>query len=159
MRRLSRIAAAALALALPLAACKKSETTTTTTTAEAPTAAPLATSPAVPAASAVKITELTTGKSVGADKKVQTPTDTFAPGDTIFVSVATDGSAPAAILRAHWTYQGGQVVKEDSRSISPTGPANTEFSIQKPGGWPKGNYTVEVSVDGGTPTTKTFTVK
>lgn len=152
-------ATAALALAFTLTACKKAETTTTTSTETAPvavaTAPPLVVSPVA----AVKITDLQTGKSVGADKKVQAPTDTFAPGDTIFASVSTEGSAPSAILRAKWSFQGGQTVKEDSRSISPTGPTSTEFSIQKPGGWPKGSYTVEVSVDGGTPSTKTFTVK
>jgi hypothetical protein len=154
-----RIAAAVVALGFTVVACKKTESTTTTTSTMPATSPASTVETAAPPAAAVHITEVQTGKSVGADKKVQAPTDTFAPGDTIFASVSTEGSAPSAILRARWTYQGGQIVKEDSRSISPTGPASTEFSIQKPGGWPKGTYTVEVSVDGGTPTIKTVKVQ
>jgi hypothetical protein len=151
--------AAVLTLAFTLVACKKTETATTTTST-APATSPATTlETVVPPATTVRITDVQTGKSVGADKKVQAPTDTFATGDTIFASVSTEGSAPSAILRARWAYQNGQTVKEDSRSISPTGPAATEFSIQKPGGWPKGSYTVEVSVDGGAPTSKTFKVQ
>ena len=160
MYRYRSLAAAVMTLAVAMAGCKKTETTTTTSTAPAPAASPGSTlETAAPPAAAVRITEVQTGKSVGADKKVQAPADNFAPGDTIFASVSTEGSAPSAILRVRWTYQGGQTVKEDSRSIAPTGPAATEFSIQKPGGWPKGSYTVEVSVDGGAPTSKTFKVQ
>jgi hypothetical protein len=159
-RSLTAAVAAALTIAFGAVACKKTETTTTTSAAPAPATSPASTlETAAPPASAVRITEVQTGKSVGADKKVQAPTDTFAPGDTIFASVSTEGSAPSAILRTRWAYQDGQTVKEDSRSITPTGPAATEFSIQKPGGWPKGSYSVEVSVDGGAPTTKSFKVQ
>jgi len=113
---------------------------------------------AVPAP-AVTITDLSLGTSVGADKKVQTSTDTFKPKDTIFASVSTDGSAPSAVIAVKWTFGEGQVVKEDSRTIAPTGPAATEFSIQKPSGWPKGNYKVETTIDGKPGPSKTFTVK
>jgi hypothetical protein len=154
MNRYRLPTAAILAFAFVLFACKKTETPTTTTSS-----APAVPAETAPPAAAVRITDVQTGKSVGADKKVQAPTDTFAPGDTIFASVSTEGSAPSVILRARWAYQDGQTVKEDSRSIAPTGPAATEFSIQKPGGWPKGSYTVEVSVDGGAPTSKTFKVQ
>jgi hypothetical protein len=50
----------------------------------------------------------------------------------------------------------GRAVKKDSKSTAPTGPAVTEFSIQKPAGWPKGNYKVEVTVDGEPGPSKTF---
>ena len=77
----------------------------------------------------------------------------------IFASVSTDGSAASSTIKVKWTYGAqGQVVKEDSKTIAPTGPAVTEFSIQKPSGWPKGDYKVEASVDNGTPTTKAFKV-
>ena len=77
----------------------------------------------------------------------------------IFASVATNGSAPSATVHAKWTFQDGQTVKDDSRAITPSGPAVTEFSIQKPGGWPKGTYKVDVSVDAGPVTTKNFRVE
>ena len=135
------------------AACKKAEEPVA---AAAPT---VAIPTAVPAA-AVQVMDVSLGKSIGADKKVQTPTDSFAPKDTIFASVSTDGTAPAAVIHAKWTFQDGQTVKDDSRTVALAGPGVTEFSIQKPDGWPKGNYKVEIMVDGGAPaTTKTFRVE
>lgn len=153
IRAASVAAAAACLLVLP--ACKKTEAPAPAATV-APTAAPIPT--AVPAP-AITVTDVSLGKSVGADKKVQTPTDTFAPKDTIFASVSTDGTAPTSTIAVKWTFQDGQTVKEDSKTITPTGPAATEFSIQKPGGWPKGTYKVEVTVDGKPGPSKSFTVK
>lgn len=146
--------AAALGATFVLGACKKTE-------APAPppsTAAVEPTASAAPAA-AVTVTDLSVGKSVGADKKIASPTDTFAPRDTIFASVSTDGSAPSAVIAVKWTFGDGQTVKEDSKTIASTGPAATEFSIQKPAGWPKGDYKVQASVNGTPGPTKSFKVQ
>ena len=86
-------ALAILALALPLAACKKAET-------PAPPAQVEATAPPATPASAVRVTDVQLGKSLGPDKKVQSPTGTFAPKDTIFAAVITDGSGPAVTIGA-----------------------------------------------------------
>jgi hypothetical protein len=148
------LVAAILVFAVVFPACKKAETPAPTPTVAAVEPAPTA----IPAP-AVSVTDLSLGKSVGADKKVQTPTDTFAPKDTIFAVVSTDGSAPTSVIAVKWTYGDGQTVKEDSKSIAPTGPTTTEFSIQKPKGWPKGNYKVEVTLDGKPGPSKTFKVQ
>jgi hypothetical protein len=144
---------AVLVLALPLAACKKAET------AAPPAAVEATVPPAAPAAPSVRVTDVQLGKSLGPDKKVQSPTETFAPKDTIFAAVITDGSGPAVTIGAKWTFQDGQTVKEDSRSITPNGSAITEFSIQKPGGWPKGSYKVDITVNGQAATSKSFRVE
>jgi hypothetical protein len=83
----------------------------------------------------------------------------FAPNDTIYVSVVTNGSAPSATLTAKWTYQDGQVVNESTQTIAPTGPAVTEFHIAKPDGWPEGKYKLEVSVNDQRAETKNFEVR
>lgn len=157
----TRIRAAAIAAALLSAslvgftACKKTETAAPT-----PTAAPVADAPTSAPAPSVSVTDLSVGKALGADKKVQTPVDTFSPKDTIFASVSTDGSAPSSVIAVKWTYgANAQTVKEDTRTINPTGPAVTEFSIQKAGGWPKGDYKIEVTVDGKPGPSKTFKVQ
>ena len=157
MRRHSSVTLAALALGLTAlisaAACKKAEepVATAAPTVAIPTALPVA---------AIQLTDVSLGKSIGADKKVQTPTDTFAPKDTIFASVSTDGTAPAAVIHAKWTFQDGQTIKDDSRTVALAGPAVTEFSIQKPDGWPKGNYKVDIMVEGGPQAaTKAFRVE
>ena len=98
------------------------------------------------------------GRSVGADKHVANPTDTFAPADTIYASVHTTGTAQNATVAAHWTFQDGQTVNDQTETISPTGDAYTEFHISKPSGWPAGKYTLHVMVNGQEVQTKDFTV-
>lgn len=114
-----------------------------------------------PAPAGVSGGAITLGKSVGADKKISVPAETFAKGDTFYASVDTSGSG-TALLKAKWTYsKGGQstVVKEDSQPIMPTGPATSEFHVSKPDGWPAGDYQVELWVDDKSIGTKSFTVK
>ena len=88
-----------------------------------------------------------------------TPTDTFRPTDTIYVSVPTTGSAPSATLSARFTFQDGQLVNESSQTIAPTGSDATEFHISKPDGWPTGEYRVEILLDGRSVATRTFRVQ
>jgi hypothetical protein len=123
--------------------------------AEPPTAA----EPAPPAPTPFAVQGIETGKAIGADKKVSTPSATFGPHDTIYVSVATDGAAPSKTITAKWTFQSGQTVKEGSETIAPTGPAATEFHISKKSPWPVGKYKVEISVDGSPAGTKEFEIK
>ena len=152
MNRSRRIVwAAGLGLAVVgMASCKKKEAP------PPPEAAAPAPEPAPPAF-AVQGIEL--GKSIDADKKVTAPSTTFGRRDTIYASVATEGAAPSKTVSAKWTFQGGQVVKEQSESIAPTGPAATEFHISKKGPWPVGKYKVEVSVDGASAGSKDFEIK
>jgi adenine-specific DNA methylase len=111
------------------------------------------------AASAVRVTDLEIGRSLAADKAIADQTSEFRPTDTIYLSVVTDGSASQATLAARWTYQDGQVVKELSENIAPTGRSRTEFHIAKPDGWPVGKYSVAVSLNGAAAGTKDFEVK
>lgn len=143
--------AAGLGLAVAgMASCKKKE----------PPPPPEAAAPApAPAPPAFAVQGIELGKSIDADKKVTAPATTFGRRDTIYASVATEGAAPSKAISAKWTFQGGQVVKEQSESIAPTGPAATEFHISKKGPWPAGKYKVEVSVDGAAAGSKDFEIK
>ena len=111
------------------------------------------------AGSAVKVTDVALGRAIGSDKAVTDATDNFRPNDTIYASVATDGSSASTTLRARWTYEGGQVVDESTRAIAPNNRERTEFHISKPDGWPTGKYQVEVFLDGRSIETKKFEVK
>jgi hypothetical protein len=117
-----------------------------------------ATAPA-PAPAEFSVSTIELGKGIGADKRVTAPVTTFKPKDTIYVSVATEGAAPSKTITAKWSFEDGQVVKEGSESIAPTGPAVTEFHISKPGGWPAGKYRVDIAVDGAAAGSKEFEVK
>jgi hypothetical protein len=148
-RMLSAAGLAVAVVAMP--ACKKKE-------APAPPAEAAAPAPA-PAPPAFAVQGIDVGKSIGADKKVTAPATTFGRRDTIYVSVATEGAAPSKTISAKWTFQDGQVVKEQSEAIAPTGPAATEFHISKPKPWPVGKYKVEIAVDGAAAGSKEFEVK
>jgi len=111
------------------------------------------------ATAAASISEIQVGRRLTADKRVAQTTTTFSPRDTIYAVAVTQGSSPNATITARWTYEdGGQVVKEDSRSIAASGTEATEFHITKPSGWPKGKYRVTLSL-GGSTESKDFEVK
>jgi hypothetical protein len=125
-----------------------------------PPAAP-ATAPAPSPPAGVSAGTISLGKSIGSDKKISAPAEAFAKNDTIYVSVETVGTGTAT-LKAKWTYsKGGKstVVKDDSQTIMPTGPATSEFHISKPDGWPSGDYHVELALDDKAIGEKSFTVK
>ncbi|WP_426270192.1 hypothetical protein ACN9MB_21075 [Dyella kyungheensis] len=154
LNRISTVMVFALAASLALAACgKKEEAATPAADATPPPAAAAPTAPA-----AVSVASIDLGNAVGADQKVTTATSNFTPMDPIYAAVSTSGSGTATI-GAKWTYQDGQTVKEDSKSIAPTGPATTSFQISKPDGWPAGNYKVEISLNGQPAGSKDFSVK
>lgn len=157
-----------------LAACKRDNDTTTTTQTPpaqpAPStqpATPPATQPATPPASqplgtpgatAVSVTALDLGNAVGADNRVANPQASFARTDTIYAAVTTSGAAPSSTIAARWTFQDGQVVGEESKTVAPNGSDVTTFSVSKPDGWPAGKYKVEVMVDGQVAATREFDV-
>lgn len=148
MRIISPIAAVLAASLVGAAGCKK---------ADAPAPAPL---PPPPAAVVVfRVTGVEVGKSILPDKSVASPTSTFGPRDTVYASVATEGSTAAATIKARFTFNDGQLVNESTQTIAPTGPARTEFHISRPNGWPVGKYRVEVFLDALPVGSKEFEVK
>ncbi len=149
-----------IAAVMALAACGKKEEPPKPTATPAPPPPVQAPAP-VPAPAGVTVSTISLGKAIGADKKVSAPTDTFGKADTIYASIDTTG-AGSATLKAKWTYhKDGKVamVKEDTQTIYPTGPATSEFHVSKPDGWPVGDYEVEVLVGDKSAGTKKFSVK
>jgi hypothetical protein len=145
------------AAAVALAACGKKEEPPKPAAAPAP---PPVQAPVV-APAGVNVSGINLGKAIGADKKVSAATDAFAKSDTFYASIDTTG-AGTATLKAKWTYhKDGKVapVKEDTQTITPTGPATSEFHLSKPDGWPMGDYQVEVFVGDKSAGVKKFSVK
>ena len=155
--RMHHAVAAALIASLALAGCKKKEETVVTPTPTASEPAPMAT-PA-PAAMPVSVTSVDLGNAIGADNKVSSMMSTFGTKDTIYTSVMTDGTATNAPLMVMWTYQDGQEVGTETKTLNTTGPTVTEFHASKPSGWPTGKYKVEVMLNGVTVQSRDFEVK
>jgi hypothetical protein len=99
------------------------------------------------------------GKRLGDNKLITEPTFQFAPADTVYVSVSTEGAPASADLTAVWRFQTGQTVDSSSQTISPQGDENTEFHIVNPKGWPVGTYNVTIYADGDSVESKNFAVK
>jgi hypothetical protein len=112
-----------------------------------------------PGTAAVRVTDVTLGRAIGGDKAITDRTETFKPNDTIYASVATDGSAPSATLRAKWTFEDGQIVDESTHAIAPNNKERTEFHVSKPSGWPAGKYKVEVFLNDQSAGVKTFDIR
>lgn len=108
---------------------------------------------------ALRVTDITVGRSVGGDNRVTDRTTEFGPRDTVFAVVETDRSASGGTLVARWTYQDGQVVDESSRTIPANTESVTEFHIANPNGWPAGRYSVEILINGTPARTEVFTVR
>ncbi len=142
-----------LAVVPVLAVCGRDDTVDVATTdISTPSAAEMAAQP-------LRVSEVNLGRSIGADRRVTNETDDFRPSDTVYASVATEGTGSGATLTARWRFQDGQIVDETSQPISPTGPAFTEFHISMPTGLPVGNYTVEIVLNGQTVETESFKVE
>jgi len=150
-----------LAVAVALAACGKKEEVPAPVVNPAPAPAPVVapTPPPAPVVESARFVELSIGNTLDANQVATASTQTFAPIDTIYATVKTDGNAANAAIVARWTFSDGQLVDESSQSIVQSGPANTTFHVAKPDGWPAGTYKVAITLDGNPVATKEFTVQ
>lgn len=97
------------------------------------------------------------GRGLNADKTVSGFTTTFRPTDTIYVAVVTDGAGSSKV-KARWLYA-GRLVSEPEQDVTYKGPASTEFHIQRTSGFPPGEYTVELFLDGKAVGSRSFRVE
>jgi hypothetical protein len=108
---------------------------------------------------ALRVSDVTLGRSIGGDNRVTDRATDFSARDTIYAVVETDRAAAGGTLTARWTYQDGQVVDESTRTISGNGETVTSFHIVNPTGWPTGSYRVEILTNGTVARTEDFTVR
>ena len=100
------------------------------------------------------------GNQIGADKRVLAAAESFAPSDTIYASIATQGETQrGVVLAARWSYEDGQTVAESSETVASAGPTVVEFHIAKPDGWPTGRYRVDITANGAPAGTREFEVR
>jgi hypothetical protein len=94
----------------------------------------------------LRIATLQLGKSLNPDNSVGTHTTRFKPDDTVYVSLLSDDPGYGTVT-VRWLLN-GQVVSEAKRDVSYTRAAATEFHLQNSGGFPHGNYRVEILING-----------
>jgi hypothetical protein len=104
----------------------------------------------------LKFASLQLGSALNSDKSIATHVTRFNPDQTVHVAVLTDGPGSGDIT-ARWMF-GGRVINEETREVSYTQGAATEFHINYAGGFPEGEYKVEVLIDGMSVGTRDFRV-
>ena len=96
------------------------------------------------------------GRSLNSDNSVATHTTSFRPKDTMYAAVITTDRG-AGTLTAKWMF-GGRVVSEQTKDVSYNERAATEFRFSAADGFPAGDYTVEILLDGKSVGTRTMRV-
>ncbi len=92
------------------------------------------------------VANIQVGRSLNPDGSVGSPTTLFKQNETIYVAALTD-AAGSGTIGVKWMY-GDRVIDEPKKEVSLKGPGATEFQMQNSGGFPPGDYSVEVFVDG-----------
>ena len=105
----------------------------------------------------LKFNTIQLGRGLNADKTVSGFTTRFRQTDTVYVAVLTDGAGSGKV-KARWLYA-GRVVSEPERDVSYQGSASTEFHLQNTSGFPPGEYTVELLIDGTAVGSRSFRVE
>jgi hypothetical protein len=105
----------------------------------------------------LRVETIQLGRSLNPDNSVGEHTTAFKRNDTVYVSVLTPEPGRGTI-RVRWTY-GGQVIDEPEREVSYRDAAATSFHLVNSGGFPPGNYAVEVFLDGQSAGSRNFTVQ
>jgi hypothetical protein len=104
----------------------------------------------------LRVSGIQLGRSLNADNSIANPTTSFGPRDTIYMSVSTAGVGSGTIS-VRWIY-GGRVVEEATKKVSYRDLAATDFSLKSVAGFPPGEYSVEVFLDGQPAGTRAFRV-
>lgn len=149
----SLVGASSMVVAALLGACSPSEKSEETARAAADSAKSMAAKPAERRVSMVMI-----GKQVGSGNRVTEPTFQFAPQDTVYLSVATEGVTGANTLTAAWRSQGGEILQQGSKPVPAPGE-NTAFSLSQPKGFKPGVYKVVLFLGDDSVDAKVFAVK
>lgn len=114
-------------------------------------------------ASAAKPTErrvsmVMIGKKLGSGNRVTDPTFQFAPKDTVYISVGTEGTVGPNTVTAAWRSQTGEIVQQSSEAV-PAAAENAAFHWSQPKGMKPGTYKVVVFLGDDSADAKVFVVK
>jgi hypothetical protein len=93
----------------------------------------------------LELANIQIGRSLNQDGSIASITTLFKPSETVYVSVQT--GAGKGVVGVKWKF-GSQVIDEPTKQVDANGPKSTEFHLQNSGGFPPGDYSVDVLIDG-----------
>jgi hypothetical protein len=154
MAHITRVGAQVAVVAVLAVACSGSE--------ESRTAGGVTDSAALAASAGgpveLHVSNVMIGRQIGPGNRITEPTFQFAPRDTVYVSVATEGAGEGGILTAAWRSQSGEILQKTSVDVPPAGE-NAEFRLTQPKGLKPGTYKVILFLGDDSVETKVFAVK
>ena len=95
------------------------------------------------------------GRSLNPDRSIASITTLFKPSETVYVSVQT--GAGKGVIGVKWKF-GNQIIDEPTKQVNANGPTSTDFQLQNSGGFPAGDYSVDIFIDGVQVGTRAFKV-
>jgi hypothetical protein len=101
------------------------------------------------------LTNIQVGRALNQDRSISSITTLFKPNETVYVAVQT--GAGKGVISVRWKF-GDHLIDEPSKKVDYDGPSSTEFHLQNSGGFPPGDYSVEVLIDGVSVGTRAFKV-
>ena len=104
----------------------------------------------------LELANIQVGRALNQDRSISSITTLFKPNETVYVSVQTKAAGKGTVS-VKWKY-GSRVIDEPSKAVNYSGPASTEFHMQNSGGFPPGDYSVDVFIDGVQVGTRAFKV-
>jgi len=107
----------------------------------------------------LRVVQIQIGRSLNADSTIAAPAYVFKPHDTIYLSVMTAGKGSGTV-GVRWTY-GSRVIDEPKKQVhyAYKDSVATDFRLETASGFPPGEYTAEVFLDGQSAGTKKFRVQ
>ena len=95
----------------------------------------------------IDVEEVRLGRATSADMRIDNEADDFAPGDSIFASVKTDGVANSATLTARWTTESDSLLHEETKTMASNGEQWTSFTFGG-GSLAEGDYELKILLNG-----------
>ena len=155
---MTRTLCASILVLFLAAACDRGEQPVTTTpTPQAPATPPAPPPPAPQAATEPKpdaaaarttgpfrIVGVDLGTTVGPDGRIATPADHLPSSDTIHAVLRTEGKPEAMTLTARWSYNKQQNLGTQEIAVTADPKAPVATKLTKDGGFPKGEYRIEI---------------
>jgi len=105
----------------------------------------------------LRVSNVMIGRRIGTGNRMVEPTFEFGSQDTVYISVATEGSAGPGVLTAAWRSQTGEIIQQSTDTVKPG--ENTAFQLFRPKGLRPGTYKVVLFLGGDSADAKVFVVK
>ena len=96
------------------------------------------------------------GRSLNEDSSISSLTSSFKPSETVYVAVLNPDRGEGTI-GVKW-YFGTQLISERAKQVKFKGAGATEFHLQSAAGFPLGDYSVEVLLNGQSAGRRNFNV-